>query len=79
MSIENKEAEFIATRVVLTRLKGEIQKSIVGQEKTIDQILWRFFRWSHPPRRTSGSGENEAHPDDRRSDRSFFFPDSVHP
>lgn len=43
MSIENKEAEFIATRVVLTRLKGEIQKSIVGQEKTIDQILWAIF------------------------------------
>lgn len=47
MSIENKEVEFLAAREVLTRLKGEIQKTIVGQEKTIDQVLWTIFSGGH--------------------------------
>lgn len=47
MTVQNKEAEFLAAKEKLIRLKKEIQTFIVGQEETIDQVLWTIFSGGH--------------------------------
>lgn len=47
LSIEVKEAQYIEAKNKLGELKKEIQTFIVGQEETIDQVLWTIFASGH--------------------------------
>jgi len=47
MEIREKERDFQEATENMKRLKEEIKKYIVGQEETIDQILWTIFAGGH--------------------------------
>ncbi|WAA13631.1 AAA family ATPase [Fervidibacillus halotolerans] len=47
MSIQNDETQFLEAKTKLLQLKDEIQRFIVGQSETIDQLLWTIFSGGH--------------------------------
>lgn len=47
MSLQEKEAQFQEAKAKFSQLKEEIQRFIVGQEETINQVLWTMFSGGH--------------------------------
>ena len=47
MSIQEKETQFIEAKTKLAELKAEINKFIVGQSDTVDQVLWTILSGGH--------------------------------